>query len=341
MDVLLLPNKILQMLQKALIELLSAFAFLSAKEHDEGYQANMTISSHTLEFLMDMFKDATLIATELLTDGSHSLATCSNNENRFAGVSFGWQTTGPLGPLSAGYKLQVGPYLEAGNPALYPGKLQDATLLARNPHLLNTQLAGFIIGLAGFLLMMIKGKHPKSLSFQYSFLYFALMNISSIFCHNVTERNSELWKLARLADLVFTGASATSLVYTTLSKTTHGLHLFNLVALTLFTVIGDHLKAFPFTAEIVYIGTCLFACVALGPRLHNFTGVNAGLIISYLGLLGLALAIPLDYFLCANKYTYTAIHVVFFSCDAIFLGFLLISVKLNKPLPKTKKIKKE
>lgn len=253
----------------------------------------------------------------------------------------GWQTTGPLGPLSAGYKLQVGPYLEAGNPDLYPGKFQDAILLARNPHLLNTQLVGFILGLAGFLLMMIKGKHPKSIAFQYSFLYFGLMNISSMFCHSFTERNTELWKLARLADLVFTEASATSFVYTTLSKTTHGHHLINLVALTLFTIIGDHLKAFPFTAEIVYIGTCLFACVALGPRLHKFAGVDAGLMTSYLGLLGLASAMPLDYFLCANKYTYTAIHVVFFSCDVIFLGFLLISLKLNKPLPRTKKMKKE
>jgi hypothetical protein len=289
------------------------------------------ISSYSLQFAMDIFKDAALIATELLTDGSHSLATCDNIEHRLAPIYFG------LGPF--GYQLQVGPYLDMGTPGLYPGKFQsDGTLLARNPQLLPFQLVGFVLGIAGFLLMLLKGKHPKSIAFLYSFLYFAMMNLTSIVCHNLSERKSELWEFAKIADLVFTGASSLSLVYTTFSQTTHSLHVWNLIALGIFTVIGDYYGAFPFTAEIVYIGTMIFACMALGPRLHTFTGVSTGLMISYAGLIGLASALPLDSLLCINKYTYTAIHVIFFSCDVIFFGFILISDALNKAA-KTKKLK--
>lgn len=140
----------------------------------------------------------------------------------------------------------------------------------RNPTLLPIQMLGMIIGLyAAFTL-------KRNTSWFYAFLFFGCMNLTSIFCHNLSKQYSALWELSRILDIIFTGASSLSLPFL-VNHLSHKTHMFLFGLLFAFGIICDYSMVdeytIPFTAEIIYlllmiIGSINLALLVLSSKLR-------------------------------------------------------------------------
>ena len=66
----------------------------------------------------------------------------------------------------------------------------------RNPHLLPLQLLGAAVGLGGAARLLLGRAAPAGATYYgFSFLYFALMNLTSIACHALADRGSRSWEV--------------------------------------------------------------------------------------------------------------------------------------------------
>lgn len=110
------------------------------------------------------------------------------------------------------------------------------TFSLRNPTLLPIQLLGLLIGSYGAL------KIKKSISGSYAFLFFALMNLSSIICHNISQKYSTVWEISRIFDIIFTGSSSLSLPFITKNQMSHFLHFLIFLLLSIFGILSDYSK---------------------------------------------------------------------------------------------------
>ena len=275
------------------------------------------LSAHLMEFSFDFFKDSTAFGRQMALDLGYLLGQCDTaHSTEIARISFSFKNILEIGPYSREDKVN------------YPGLIENGGIWMRNPSMFSFQIAGMILGLFGALLVS-KSKSGKGNAFFFGFLYFALMNVSSIACHNLTTKHSNEWELARLADLVFTGASSLSLVFTAFSNTTKMPYLVFPVLFSIFAILGDSFRGFPFTAEIMYIGSMLLACVALVPRLHTYSDYRPGIAVCYFGLLLLIVSIPMDTFLCESRITYSAVHLIFLGSNVVFFGLLIICATLR------------
>lgn len=82
----------------------------------------------------------------------------------------------------------------------------------RNPTLLPIQLLGLAVGLDGAQRLLAQPA-PRTVYWGYSFLYFGLMNATSLVCHALTPRGTALWRLFAALDVAATGASSLCLLF--------------------------------------------------------------------------------------------------------------------------------
>lgn len=210
-----------------------------------------------------------------------------------------------------------------------PVTLFSTKMLLRNLDLLPYQLAGFVIGLIGALLMAKSKRISKS--WFWGMFFFACMNASSIFCHNWTNRLSPGWELARIADIIFTGASSLSLAFVALKNVPHIYHVITFLIIAFFGVLGDYNhKMIPFTAELIYIGMMIFAFFALAPRIFIMTKSRLAISIALSGVFVIFMGPLLDKTFCSFGLPMSTVHMVFLGSDLALLGLLLIALDMNK-----------
>jgi hypothetical protein len=200
----------------------------------------------------------------------------------------------------------------------------------RNTTLIPTQLAGLFIGIFGT--MVISRKASKS--WFWAMLYFAGMNLTSLFCHNLTQKYTFEWKLFRLLDIVFTGSSAGCLLFSQIQVPS----LFNVlifpVLLTLNYKYDFGKDSIPFLPEFTYIGMMLLAVLFLLPNLRKMGTSKVGYGCSMIGLLLLVIGLPIDSLLCEFSTQVSSVHMIFLGSDFALLGLLLLA---NTPQQDLKK----
>lgn len=89
----------------------------------------------------------------------------------------------------------------------------------RNPHLLPYQVLGAAIGIFGAR-QLLASRSPQLTYWAYSFLFFGLMNVSSIFCHALITHKSKLWDHMSMVDVVMTGCASLCMLFQQLSTWT-------------------------------------------------------------------------------------------------------------------------
>jgi hypothetical protein len=205
----------------------------------------------------------------------------------------------------------------------------------RNVPLIPHQIAGILIGIIGAIRTF---RHSESAAWFYAMLFFACMNISSLFCHNIYERKSVEWEFARLLDLVFTGSSALSLWYTRLIVPSHmfsGTFLLLLGYNAKYSFLTRPLSWLP---ELTYIGTMLIALFALGRRLTTIGDSKIGVFLSIAGISTILSSLPLDSYFCQFfGSNFSSVHAMFMGSNLSMLGLLVLTLSSEKQ----KKIKTE
>jgi hypothetical protein len=200
----------------------------------------------------------------------------------------------------------------------------------RNTTLLPTQLAGLVIGIYGSMIV----SRNASKSWFWAMLYFAGMNLTSIFCHNLTEKYTIEWKVFRLLDIVFTGASAGCLLFSQLRLPS----IFNLLifpALLIFNYKYDFGEgAIAFVPEFTYIGMMLIAVLFLLPKLQKISTSKLGYGSSIIGLLLLIIGLPIDSILCEYSTQVSSVHLIFLGSDFAMLGLSLLASTSSEVLEK-------
>lgn len=225
------------------------------------------ISQFMLGFLSDFFPDLSRFINQFLAD------------LRLAEFSFSCRNS-EAPPLSLDLSPVLGHKLPLRNASLWP-----------------LQLLGAFIGLHGV------SRHAARPALRAAMYWFAAMNLSSIFCHNVFPRHTANWEIARLLDVAATGASALNLAVVGFDKLQPISSWIIFPIILLYNIIGDHrigLMPMPWTAELSYFGTMIIGFLFLFPRLHTM-GRGMRSIWYWLSLLGLQLAVfslLLDSVLC-------------------------------------------
>lgn len=196
-------------------------------------------------------------------------------------------------------------------------------LVIRNYTLLPIQLIGLFVGLYG----AFKLQHVQSWS--WAFLYFSGMNLTSILCHNLSQKYSQIWIISRLLDVVFTGASSLCLVCTSI-RVPRFIHPLIFVLLLFLNYM---LPGVQFLSEFTYIGTIFMATMIVGPRLNKIGKSRVGYWLSLFGLAIIAASLLLDSFLCSKFGGLVAsIHLVFLGCDVAFLGLLILVISSTRDI---------
>ncbi len=196
----------------------------------------------------------------------------------------------------------------------------------RNPYLFPIQIAGILSGFIGAVLV----KRKPNVSWFWAFLFFTAMNFTSLFAHNLSEKYSFLWKIARLADISCTGSSSLSLMLVPFQLQSSVVPIITSMLLTILAI-----SSAPFTAEFVYVGCMILATVALAPNLFTLSMSKMGPLISLTGLAIILIALPVDGLLCKADSMFSGVELVFLGCDFCFIGFIFMA--LNPTAVKVKK----
>jgi predicted membrane channel-forming protein YqfA (hemolysin III family) len=259
----------------------------------------MVTSSSSFLFAKDFFPDAVKIVLEVLKYFNIEAVTCKSKE------------------------------------FLLPVQLFSTKIDLRNPDLLPFQLAGLLIGLAGAVIFLPNSKRISK-SWFWAMLFFACMNASSIYCHNLTKRESFDWNLARIADIIFTGSSSTSLAFIALGNVPHIYHFITFLVIAFYGILGDlNKKMIPFTAELIYIGMMIFALIALAPRIFAMTKSVFALAVALSGVFVILAGPIFDTAICRAGFPFSTVHAVFMGSDLALLGLLLIGVDMQTTKLKT------
>ncbi|KAJ3092635.1 hypothetical protein HDU96_002662 [Phlyctochytrium bullatum] len=194
----------------------------------------------------------------------------------------------------------------------YPASPSDY-FPVRSPLLVAVEVPGILIGLLGFLLI-----ERKYWAWRTSFLLFAFMNASAIFCHNLMKPGTDEMWWAWALDVAFTGASSYCLILASLFQRfpyvskpgvrvasvdmEPGLAQFSFVIGLTACLTGSILgianpptRFVPWTSEIIYValtvlaGLCLAFRVVL-PVLFSSTVAKGALRVTGFGKLWLLLA---------------------------------------------------
>lgn len=192
----------------------------------------------------------------------------------------------------------------------------------RNPSLLPIQIAGLLIGLAGTFNIR------KSPSWKFAFLYFALMNLASILCHNIAEKYTQIWHVGRVMDIVFTGSSSVCLAVLVESKIESNKFILLLAVIGIYGTAGA-LVPIPFASSIIYILLMIIATLALLPEilLCNLNKERWRQAIALYGLGIILLSLGVDWAFCFVEGWWSAVHAVFLGSDIIFLGLLIMGLE--------------
>ncbi|GAB4818147.1 hypothetical protein N2152v2_005193 [Parachlorella kessleri] len=242
------------------------------------------------------------------------------------------RSPGIWGFLQPSHILEACPELEAKLPLL--GNM-------RNPTLLPLQLAGAAVGLGGAR-RLLAARNPSISLWGWSFLFFGLMNLSSIAAHVLAAHRSPAWELTAAVDVAMTGTASLCLLYQQASSwrqhsaskarslphlprppgTAAGAQRFALgtgAAVLAAALAGHNWLKLPWVNELLYIGTTLVAGKAAGLVARRDLAASAPCQRKYftvagLGLVLMAAALPADRFLCR------AIGPAFGTVHLLFLG---------------------
>jgi hypothetical protein len=197
----------------------------------------------------------------------------------------------------------------------------------RNPSLLPIQLAGILIGIKGIIAV---SRH-QSPGWWYAMLFFAFMNLSSIFCHNLLAEG-RLQRFFVMLDIVFTGSACTSAI---LSQFTIPQFMpFSVFVILLRTnyMYSFREKIILYLPEMTYIGLLLLACLLLNyPLLTGKFGKGSGILKASTGQFIMVAAPALDDYICDYfNSQISAIHLIFVGSNLIMQGLIELYVSKLK-----------
>ncbi|KAI8916078.1 hypothetical protein EDD86DRAFT_244034 [Gorgonomyces haynaldii] len=204
--------------------------------------------------------------------------------------------------------------------------------------LLPIEIIGIMLGFFGFF----KTFSDKSVApvFSWAFLWFGLMNVSAIFCHNLSSFKGDFygipWSFFAQIDCGFTGASSLNLII--------GAFYLNQQPLNDRKRLAMHVLAFlaglgvifmeffgygtiPFTSEIVYGGLTIVAALALSVQFLCFEQSRRAkqwIPVIFSGAVVILVPLALDRLFCTllGSSLVTSVHFVFLGCHVSFFGLL-------------------
>lgn len=223
--------------------------------------------------------------------------------------------------------------LQLGHPWTADATTTLVTL--RNPTLIPHQLTGAAVGLWGAARF---SRTPGTGLAALAYLFFALMNLDSILCHALLQRNTPPWCLAAAVDVAFTGAAAATLALAACWPAPRTAHVAAYAALltptALLAAVAGNRQGLPFVNEAIYLGSVALAAAVLLAKLGrswHLPGYFPWFAVA-LGGAGLAAgAVLADRAMCAALGPlHGMVHLFFMGCNIAFLGvgrFLLAHPK--------------
>lgn len=206
---------------------------------------------------------------------------------------------------------------------------EQKILFLRNPALLPIQLTLFIFSLRAFE----RFYHQKKKVLADGFLFFAYMNLTSIFAHSIYEKNTFGWHLFLQLDVGFTAASCVSLIINCIYP--QCVYSRKIGYMLLFICSVFH--RVPFLNEFMYLGllvaaalvqaTCHVSELSLSRNIRKLGAF-------FIGISGLAIAASALFVngaLCqvsSNYFNY--VHLVFLGCGISFLGLFFYNIDNEK-----------